>query len=394
MNFLPKSNFELEIKARIKAENKPEPTSNIETIAKKVVSSQNDVQEQEDYKAKDGFNIKVEINDGELKNGLFILQPLKCGNEVKEVTKSSSLLFKPQILENNKVAYDMEVKPKDFKVKLKDEPMDDEFQNGPRAMETMKDGGTENKVRNGIKLRPIASLLPKTSEINENVEQVESKPKEMKVKVEPKDEFENEEQVIKTIKTNTLNTHGSNNQTKKCGHALQKKAKVLKFYQCCPFCGNNKFASRKALKSHMMKKHSNDDQLKKDFCFKCDKPFGLLKRQSGRKYLSPECKINHLIGVYSDCVDSTETKGKVHVRKMPKEVLAKPTLADPAIYKCFGCKKILKTKELLDKHSHVHDRHITDNPWFKCSICDAVFSTVVFLNQHVVFKHQENLKVV
>ena len=85
MNFLPKSNFELEIKARIKAESKPEPTSNIETIAKKVVSSQNDVQEQEDYKAKDGFNIKVEINDGELKNGLFILQTLKCGNEVKEV---------------------------------------------------------------------------------------------------------------------------------------------------------------------------------------------------------------------------------------------------------------------------------------------------------------------
>ena len=97
---------------------------------------------------------------------------------------------------------------------------------------------------------------------------------------------------------------------------------------------------------------------------------------------------------YLDCVDSTETESKVRVRKMPIDVLAKPTLAEPAIYKCFGCKKILKTKELLDKHSHVHDRHITDNPWFKCSICDAVFSTVVFLNQHVVFKHQENLKVV
>ena len=43
---------------------------------------------------------------------------------------------------------------------------------------------------------------------------------------------------------------------------------------------------------------------------------------------------------------------------MPIDVLAKPTLAEPAIYKCFGCKKILKTKELLDKHTHVHDRHI------------------------------------
>ena len=140
MNFLPKSNFELEIKARIKAESKPEPTSNIETIAKKVVSSQNDVQEQEDYKAKDGFNIKVEINDGELKNGLFILQTLKCGNEVKEVKISSYLLSKPQTPENDKVAHDMEVKPKDFKVKLKDELMDDEFQNGLRVMETMKCG--------------------------------------------------------------------------------------------------------------------------------------------------------------------------------------------------------------------------------------------------------------
>ena len=61
---------------------------------------------------------------------------------------------------------------------------------------------------------------------------------------------------------------------------------------------------------------------------------------------------------YLDCVDSTETESKVRVRKMPIDVLAKPTLAEPAIYKCFGCKKILKTKELLDKHTHVHDRHI------------------------------------
>ena len=121
----------------------------------------------------------------------------------------------------------MEVKPKDFKVKLKDELMDDEFQNGLRVMETMKCGGTEND----IKLRPISSLLPKTSEINDNVEEVETKTNEMKVKVEPKDEFENEElqsglQVIETIeimKTNTLDAHGSNNQIKKSGHALQKK---------------------------------------------------------------------------------------------------------------------------------------------------------------------------
>ena len=498
MNFLPKSNFELEIKARIKAESKPEPTSNIETIAKKVVSSQNDVQEQEDYKAKDGFNIKVEINDGELKNGLFILQTLKCGNEVKEVKKSSYLLSKPQTPENDKVAHDMEVKPKDFKVKLKDELMDDEFQNGLRVMETMKCGGTEND----IKLRPISSLLPKTSEINDNVEEVETKTNEMKVKVEPKDEFENEElqsglQVIETVKTNTLDAHGSNNQIRKCTcvhvcvHALQEKANVLN--QCCPFCGNNKFASREALKRHMMKKHSNDKKLKKDFCFKCDKNFGL-NRQFGRKYkLTPDYKINHLIGVYSDCVDSTLKKpnmvhyqcllcglgdfyskktlkdhmikdhknskklkkescfkcgkkwytkygnrqsdylrekvqkthdckvthllevhlvmkekclkclhgGKVDLRKKSKVVpmpglakSAKLTRTDITIFKCFGCKKIFKTKELLDKHSHVHDRHITDNPWFKCSICDAVFSTVVFLNQHVVFKHQENLKVV
>jgi hypothetical protein len=394
MNFLPKTNFKHEIKARIKAESKPELTSNIETITKKVVSGKSDVQEQEDYKAKDGFKIKVEINDGELQNGLFMLKTLKCGiNDVKEVTKSSSLLCKPQTPENNKVAHDMEVKPKDFKVKLKDELMDDEFQNGLRAMETMKCEGTENKVKNEIKLRPIASLLPKTSEINENVEEVKTKPKEMKVKVEPKDEFENEElqsglQVIEKMKTNTLDAHGSNNRIKKYEHALQKKANVP--YQCCPFCGNNKFASREALKRHMMKKHSNEKELKKDYCFKCDKNYGL-NRQFGRKYKSTlDFKINHLIGVYSDCVDSTKTENKVHVRKMPKEVLAMPG----TLYKCFSCKKILKTKELLDKHSHVHDRHITDNPWFKCSICDAVFSTVVFLNQHVVFKHQENLKVV
>ena len=190
MNFLPKTNFKHEIDARVKAESKPELTSNIETTAKTVVSSQTDVQEQEDYKAKGGFNnIKVEINDRELKNGLFILQTLKCGNEVKEVTESSSLLSKPQTPENNKVthkpqtpenkkvAHDMEVKPKDFKVRLKDELMDDEFQNGLRAMETMKCGGTESKIKNELKLRPIASMLPKTLGINENVKEVETKPK-------------------------------------------------------------------------------------------------------------------------------------------------------------------------------------------------------------------------
>ena len=298
----------------------------------------------------------------------------------------------------------------------------------------------------------------------------------MKVKVEPKDEFENEElqsglqvQGTGTMKTNTLDAHGSNNRIKKCGHSLQKKANIP--YQCCPFCGNNKFASKQALKNHMMKKHSKDKKLKKDFCFKCDKNFGL-NRRFGRKYkLTPDYKINHLIGVYSDCIDSTETESKVHDSstvheiKKPEEivkpvkeakipgsncsenlclylftagknqsdyeehfltvhgkkleeknerrneisqkahqkqeslkipkVLAKPTLAEPAtLYKCFGCKKIFKTKELLAKHSRVHDRHITDNPWFKCSICDAVFSSVVFLNQHVVFRHQQNLKVV
>ena len=177
MNFLPKTNFKHEIKARIKAECKPELSSNIETIAKKVVSSQTDAQEKEDNKAKDGFNIKVEIDDGELKNGLFTLQTLKYGNEVKEVTNSSSLLSKPQTPENNKVAHDMEVKPKDFKVKLKDKLMDDEFQNGLRAMETMKCGGTESKIKNELKLRPIASMLPKTLGINENVKEVETKPK-------------------------------------------------------------------------------------------------------------------------------------------------------------------------------------------------------------------------
>ena len=189
MNFLPKTNFKHEIKARIKAECKPELSSNIETIAKKVVSSQTDAQEKEDNKAKDGFNIKIEIDDGELKNGLFTLQTLKYGNEVKEVTNSSSLLSKPQTPENNKVthkpqtpenkkvAHDMEVKPKDFKVRLKDELMDDEFQNGLRAMETMKCGGTESKIKNELKLRPIASMLPKTLGINENVKEVETKPK-------------------------------------------------------------------------------------------------------------------------------------------------------------------------------------------------------------------------
>ena len=155
MNFSPKTNFKHEIRARIKAKSKPEPTSNIETIAKKVVSGKTDVQE--DYKAKDGFNIKVEIKDdfdnGELQNGLCILETLKCNNEikveneVKEESKSNSLLSISQTPENNMVALDMEVKLKGFKVKLKDELMDDEFQNGLRAMETMKCSGTENSGR-------------------------------------------------------------------------------------------------------------------------------------------------------------------------------------------------------------------------------------------------------
>ena len=61
-----------------------------------------------------------------------------------------------------------------------------------------------------------------------------------------------------------------------------------------------------------------------------------------------------------------KTSSKVDLRKKSKGVpmpglaksAAKLTPADTTIFKCFSCKKILKTKELLDKHTHVHDRHI------------------------------------
>ena len=46
-----------------------------------------------------------------------------------------------QTAENSEFALDIEVRPNDFKVKLKDEPMDNEFQNGLHVMETMKWGG-------------------------------------------------------------------------------------------------------------------------------------------------------------------------------------------------------------------------------------------------------------
>ena len=119
------------------------------------------------------------------------------------MTKSSFLLSKPQTPENSKVAHDMEVKPKDFKVKLKDELMDDEFQNGLCAMETMKCWDTENKVRNEIEL--------------------ETKPKEMKVKVEPKDELETEElqnglRVIETMNPKTLDADTISKNMIQCGH--------------------------------------------------------------------------------------------------------------------------------------------------------------------------------
>ena len=558
MNFSPKTNFKHEIKTRIKAKSKPELTSNIETIAKKVVSGKTDVQE--DYKAKNGFNIKVEINDGELQNGLSILETLKCSNEVKEVTKSSSLLSNPQTPENSRFAHEMEIKLKDFKVKLKDELMDDEFQNGLRTMETMKCGGTENKVKNEIKLRPIASLLPKSSEINDNVDEVEEKPKEMKAKVEPNYEFETEElqnglQIIETINPTTMDADVNQTQIRQCGHTLKKITNIIykcplcdkefsaketlknhmiqdhktekklmkqkclmctkKFNNCinwgdkdahstahwykithliedhlvwrqkekylkctldscreisskkvkveprdefekeelqngiqvietmnpktldtdvrknmirpcghtlkkpnmvhyqCPLCGIREFSSKKTLKEHMVKDHKHAKKLKKESCFKCGKKWYTKYGNRQSDYLrekfqkTHDCKIAHLLEVHlvmkeeEKCLkclnDDKETSSKVHIRKKSK-VVPMPALSkspkDTTIFKCFGCKKILKTKELLDKHSHVHDRHLTHDAWFKCSICDAVFSTVVFLNQHVVFKHQENLKAV
>ena len=132
MNISPKTNFKHESKAKIKTESQPKLKSNIETIANKVGSG--DVFE--DFKSKDGFNIKVEIKDdfdnGELQNGLCILETLKCTNdikvenEVKEGTKSRYLHSKPQTPENSQFALEIEMKPKDFKVKLNDELMDDE----------------------------------------------------------------------------------------------------------------------------------------------------------------------------------------------------------------------------------------------------------------------------
>ena len=238
MDFSPKTNVKHE------TESKPEFKSNIETITKKVVSGKTD--DLEDLKAKDGFNIKVEIKDdldnSELQNGLCILETLKCGEEikfekeVKEVMKSSSMLSKPQTPEKSQFAQDIEEKPKDFKVKLKNELIDDEFQNGLHELELMRVGGTENKVKNEIKLRPIASLLPKTSEINENVDEVEAKPKEMKPKFELKYEFETEElqngiQVIETLNPKTLDTDLSKNQIKHCGHTLKKITRVVVLYE-------------------------------------------------------------------------------------------------------------------------------------------------------------------
>ena len=144
----------------------------------------------------------------------------------------------------------------------------------------------------------------------------------------------------------------------------------------------------------------------KEKCLKCTKKFNK-HIKSGDKD-AHWYKITHLIEdhlvwrqkeKYLKCtLGSCERDLRKKSKEVPMPALSKsatrPTPEDTTIFKCFGCKKILKTKEQLDKHSHVYDRHLTTNPWFKCSICNAVFSTVIFLNQHVVFKHQENLKAV
>ena len=70
-----------------------------------------------------------------------------------------------------------------------------------------------------------------------NIDEIEAKPKEVKVKVEPKDEFETEElqnglRVIETMNPNTLDADTISKNLIQCGHTCTLKDKTKILYQC------------------------------------------------------------------------------------------------------------------------------------------------------------------
>ena len=141
-----------------------------------------------------------------------------------------------------------------------------------------------------------------------NVDEIEAKPKEVKVKVEPKDELETEELQnglrvieIETMNPKTLDTDVRKNLIGPCGHALKKPNMV--HYQC-PLCGIREFSSKKTLKDHMIKDHKNAKKLKMESCFKCGKKWYTKYGNRQSDYLrekfqkTHDGKITHLLEVH------------------------------------------------------------------------------------------------
>ena len=108
----------------------------------------------------------------------------------------------------------------------------------------------------------------------------------------------------------------------------------------------------------MIKDHKKSKQLKQRSCSKCDKVFEQ-QFKNGNNLSIRDQKITHLINVHLDlqCLECINVKNleilmKRNLRKMPKKV---DQYGKPAIFKCIVCKEIFHKKDLLAKHSHVHD---------------------------------------
>ena len=108
---------------------------------------------------------------------------------------SKDLLFKNEIKKDFKTKTDF--KEFEIKMEMKDDLENSEFQNGLDVIETLKCDTTDEKIRNKIgeakQIRLCTSTLMTPKNKSDCIEKKEVKPKEFKIKIEPKDEIEDGE---------------------------------------------------------------------------------------------------------------------------------------------------------------------------------------------------------
>ena len=165
MDFFPKTDVPYEIETKIKVKRKAESKHEIskdllfKNEIKKDFKTKTDYKEMKEFKKSKEFKIKIEpkdeIEDGEFKNGLRVIENLKQGDQMDPETPML------QTFENNKFINEKKIKPEMFKIKIepKAEIEDGEFQNGLRLIENLK-CGVQTKVKNEeIRMDPRSSML-------------------------------------------------------------------------------------------------------------------------------------------------------------------------------------------------------------------------------------------